>query len=76
MDGLAATLELLRPEEIPDALYFVDLMELVGHMDAAEAGEWRRRIQAWCRFGLRIKPAKANWRLPTTLLEEPDPFVS
>jgi hypothetical protein len=75
MDRFAATLELLRPEEIPDALYLVDLMERAGHMDADEAGEWRRRIQAWCRFGPRAVPAKASWRVPTTLLEEPDPFV-
>ena len=36
-------LELLTPEEIPDALRFVDVMERAGHMDAQEAEEWRRR---------------------------------
>jgi len=72
MDNFAATLALLRPEEIPDALYFVDLMERAGHMDAEEAAEWRRRIQAWCRFRLRLKPVRASWPVSAAILEEAD----
>ena len=37
-------------------------------------GEWRRRIEAWCRFRLRVVPAKAN-RWSTSILEEPDPLL-
>jgi hypothetical protein len=47
-------------------------MERAGYTDAAEAGEWRRRIQAWCRFGPRIVPSP---RVPAAVREEPDPFV-
>jgi len=75
MDKFAATLDLLTPDEIPHALRFVDVMERAGHMDAGEAGEWRRRIQAWCRFRLRMVPAEANWHASASVLEEPDPFV-
>jgi len=75
MDKFAATLELLTPDGIPHAVRLVDVLERAGHMDAGEAGEWRRRIQAWCRFRLRVVPAKASWRVSAALLEEPDPFV-
>jgi len=47
MDKFAA-LELMTSEEI-HALRFVNVMEHAGHMDAGEAREWRRRIQAWGR---------------------------
>ena len=60
--------------EIHDSLRFVDVMERAGHMDADEAGEWRRQIEAWCRFRLRVVPATASQRVSATLLEEPDPF--
>ena len=60
----------MTPDEIP-----VDLLERAGPMDAEEAGEWRRRIEVWCRFRLRMVPTKASWRASTAVLEEPDPFV-
>jgi hypothetical protein len=44
------TLALLRIEEVPACLRFVDLMELSGSMTTAEAAEWRPRILAWCFF--------------------------
>ena len=30
------------------------------HMPAEEADEWRRRIEAWCRFGLAVETAGSN----------------
>jgi len=74
MDKFAATLELLTPDEIPHAVRLVDVMERAGHMDAEEAAEWRRRIDAWCRFRLGWVPARVNSRVSATLLEDPDPF--
>jgi len=53
----------------------VDVLERAGHMDAGEAGEWRRRIEAWCRFRLRMVPVKASRPVATPFLEEPDPFL-
>jgi hypothetical protein len=41
MVNFAATLELLRPEEIPDALYLVDVLERAGHIDTVV----RQRIE-------------------------------
>jgi len=75
VDKFAATLELMTPDEIPHAVRLVDVMERAGHMDADEAGEWRRRIEAWCRFRLRMVPPKASWRGSAALLEDPDPLV-
>jgi len=75
MDKFAATLELLTPDELPHAARLVDVLERAGHMDAGEAGEWRRRIEAWCRFRLRMVPAKVNWCVSAAVLEEPDPFL-
>jgi len=75
MDNFAATLELMTPDEIPHAIRLVDVMERAGHMDAGEAAEWRRRIEAWCRFRLRMVPVKASWRPTTTLLGDPDRFL-
>ena len=40
-----ATLSILTPEEIRDALWFIDLMER-WTMSQPEADEWRRRIRA------------------------------
>jgi len=74
MAKFSETLDLMTPDEIPHALRFVDLMGRAGHMDAGEAGEWRRRIAAWCRFRLRRVPASTSWHVPTTLLEDPDPL--
>jgi len=50
-------------------------MERAGHMEADEAGEWRRRIEAWCRFRLRSVPVRATSRVSTAVLEEPDSFL-
>lgn len=44
------TLALLRSEEVSSCLRFVELTERSGHMAAAEAAEWRRRIMAWSAF--------------------------
>ena len=41
-------------------------------MDAREAGEWRRRIQAWCRFRLRMVPSRG---VAVAVREEQDPFL-
>ena len=55
MDKYAAVLELMTPEEVGDALWFVDVMERPAPIDAEEAETWRRRIVAWRRFGLLLK---------------------
>jgi len=43
----------MTPDEVSDALWFVDVMVRARHMDTAEIDEWRRRIGAWRRFGGR-----------------------
>ena len=45
-----ATLALMKPDEIEDALRFVDICERGGGTPPEEADEWRRRIVAWQRF--------------------------
>ena len=46
MDKVDGILELLTPEEIADALRFVEVWEKADHMSPEEANEWRRRILA------------------------------
>ena len=72
MDKYAAVLELMTPEEVGDALWFVDVMERPAPIDAEEADEWRRRIGARSRFRLRRKAVRP---VVGPLLEDPDPFV-
>lgn len=43
-------LSLMKPEEINDGLWFVDVCEHDGNMDQAEADEWRQRIVARQQF--------------------------
>ena len=45
-----ATLALLTPEEIEDALRFVEICERGGGTPPEETDGWRRRILAWPRF--------------------------
>ena len=35
-----------------DALRFVEVWEMAGHLSREEVDEWRRRIEAWVRFGV------------------------
>ena len=44
-----ATLALLTPDEVDDALRFVEVCER-GGTPIEEADEWRRRILAWQAF--------------------------
>ena len=44
-----STLDLLTPDEVADALRFVEVCERGQHMPQAEADEWRR-IGAWQGF--------------------------
>ena len=60
MDKYAAPLELLTPDEVADALHFVDVMQRAGRMDADEAETWRVKIEAWCRFRLAVETAGSN----------------
>ena len=46
MHGKDAILALMQPDEVPDALRFVALLERGGQMGQEEADEWRRRILA------------------------------
>ena len=50
MDKMDAILALLKPEEVADALRFVEACEQAGHMSPGEAEVWRSRIEAWARF--------------------------
>jgi hypothetical protein len=45
-----ATLALMTPDEIEDALRFVEICERGGGASIEEADEWRRRILAWQAF--------------------------
>ena len=45
-----AVLDLLTPDEVADALRFVEVMQRGEHMSQTEADEWRRRILARQRF--------------------------
>ena len=45
-----ATLALLTPDEIEDALRFVEICERGGGTPPEEADEWRRRILVWQAF--------------------------
>jgi hypothetical protein len=74
MDTFSAALQFLTPDEIPHALRFVDFMELVGHVHAREADEWRRRIEAWCRSRLWDVPVWKRWPISAALPEGPDLF--
>ena len=47
----------MTPEEIENALWYVEVFEKVG-MSRQEADEWRRRIVAWQRF-LALNPHTA-----------------
>ena len=60
MDKYSAVLKLMTPDEVSDALWFVDAMERAGPMDAEEADEWRRRIVAKRRIRLAVKTAGSN----------------
>ncbi len=51
-----AVLAEMTPEEIGQALWYVEVFEKVG-MSRQEADEWRRRIVAWQRF-LALGPAR------------------
>ena len=55
-----ATLDLLTPDEVADALRFVAVMERGQHMTRAEADEWRRRIVATGRFRLGGDSSRSN----------------
>ena len=46
MHGKDAILALMQPDEVPDALRFVAVLERGGRMGLEEADEWRRRILA------------------------------
>ena len=48
-------LAIMKPEEIRDALWFVDVCARLGSMDQQEASEWRRRILARQAF-LAVNP--------------------
>ena len=50
MDKMDDILALLRPEEVADALRFVEVWEKAGYMSPEKAAEWRRRIEASQRF--------------------------
>jgi len=39
-------LSIMTPDEVADAVRFVDAWERCGTLSAAEASEWRRRIRA------------------------------
>ena len=45
-----ATLAMLTPDEIDDALRFVEICERGGGTPVEEADEWRRRILGWQAF--------------------------
>ena len=45
-----AILALLTPDEIEDALRFVEICERGGGTPTEEADEWRRRVLAWQGF--------------------------
>ncbi len=63
--SIAATLDLLTPGEVHDCLRFVDVMERGQHMSRAEADEWRRRMGAWNRLGVRGEvPERFRLRSP------------
>ncbi len=53
-----AVLAEMTPEEIGEALWYVEVFEKVG-MSRQEADEWRRRIVAWQRF-LSLGSAPTN----------------
>ncbi|RLA52831.1 MAG: hypothetical protein DRQ65_06610 [Gammaproteobacteria bacterium] len=53
-DRMNAILALLTPDEIEDALFFVEICERGGGTPPEEADEWRRRILAWRAF-LRLE---------------------
>ena len=55
-----ATLDLLTPDEVADALRFLEVMEHGQHMSQAEADEWRRRTVAWSRFRLAVETAGSD----------------
>ena len=46
----SALLALLTPDEIEDALRFVEICERGGGTSAEETDEWRRRILGWQAF--------------------------
>ena len=53
-----AVLAQRKPDEIEEALWFVDVCERAGGTPPEEAAEWRRRILAVQRFlSLRDDPA-------------------
>ena len=56
-------LESLTLHEVPDALRFVDVMQRGERMSRAEADEWLVKIDAWCRFRLRVKPRRRSTEL-------------
>ena len=67
-----ATLALMTPDEVEDALRFVDICERGGGTPPKEADEWRRGILAWQGFlGL-----KGGWpALPRRTGHPPCPFL-
>jgi len=71
MDGI---LELMTPEEVVDAPWFVDVWEMAGHMSAEEAEEWRQKIEAWGRF--RCGQGHQSRRFNLSIVEPPDQFLS
>ena len=58
--------------EVVDALRFVEVWELAGHMSPEEADAWRRRIEAWARF----RCGGSLQTLKPTIVEPPDQFLS
>ena len=75
MDKMDGVLALVMPEEIADALRFVDVWKKAGHMSVEESARWREKIQAWERFRLRKNPQLTRSRddLDVPIVEEPAP---
>jgi len=61
LETIDRTLDLLTPEEIQQALWFVAVCERKGTMRRAAADEWRRRILARQRF-LELEGTSADDR--------------
>jgi len=57
-------LALLTPDEIADALRFVDVWKKAGHMSHEEADEWRQKIEAWARFRCARRQRPRRFNLP------------
>ena len=76
MDKMDEILALLTPEEVTDALRFVEVWQKAGQMSPEEAEEWRRWIAGWERFRCRRQqlPRRPK-KVDLSIVEPPDQFL-